>query len=194
MKTIKQIKAAEYYQNNKETIKARARQRYVDKPEEIKRASAAYNSLNAEAVKANKAVYYLENAAIFKENARQRLPATRVRERERYAIDVEFRLKKVLRVRVAAAVKSTRKKIGSAVKDVGCTVDELRRYLETKFQPGMTWDNHGKQGWHIDHIKPLASFDLTDREQFLKACHYTNLQPLWAADNLKKSAKYKDVA
>jgi hypothetical protein len=51
----------------------------------------------------------------------------------------------------------------------------------------MSWDNWGTHGWHIDHIIPLSSFDLTDREQFLKACHYTNLQPLWAADNIRKS-------
>ena len=68
-------------------------------------------------------------------------------------------------------------------------VAELRDYLESKFQPGMTWDNWTTNGWHIDHIKPLASFDLTDREQFLRACHYTNLQPLWAIDNLKKGSK-----
>jgi desulfoferrodoxin (superoxide reductase-like protein) len=53
----------------------------------------------------------------------------------------------------------------------------------------MTWDNWTTDGWHIDHIKPLASFDLTDRKQLLEACHYTNLQPLWAKDNLIKSDK-----
>jgi hypothetical protein len=50
----------------------------------------------------------------------------------------------------------------------------------------MSWDNWTTDGWHIDHIKPLASFDLTDRQQLLLACHYTNLQPLWAIDNLSK--------
>jgi hypothetical protein len=53
----------------------------------------------------------------------------------------------------------------------------------------MTWDNYGMYGWHIDHINPLSSFDLSDRNQFLEACHYTNLQPLWAQDNLIKSNK-----
>ena len=75
----------------------------------------------------------------------------------------------------------------SAVRDLGCAVEELKKHLESKFQPGMTWKNQGL--WHIDHVRPLASFDLTERAQFLQACHYTNLQPLWAAENLKKAAR-----
>lgn len=63
------------------------------------------------------------------------------------------------------------------------------KHLEAKFAPGMTWDNYGVDGWHIDHIMPLAAFDLTDEQQRQQACHYTNLQPLWAAENLAKGAK-----
>ena len=91
-----------------------------------------------------------------------------------------------MRNRLRCAIKGNFKS-GSAVKDLGCSIDELKTYLESKFKPGMYWDNWSYDGWHIDHIKPLASFDLTDRKQLLEACHYTNLQPLWAKDNLIKS-------
>jgi len=96
------------------------------------------------------------------------------------------KLKDRLRSRIRNCVKSERKS-GSAIRDLGCTIEELKLYLESKFQPGMTWDNWSRCGWHIDHVVPLASFDLTDPEQFKQACHYTNLQPLWAKDNLSKS-------
>jgi desulfoferrodoxin (superoxide reductase-like protein) len=61
--------------------------------------------------------------------------------------------------------------------------------LEKQFKLGMNWDNYGRSGWHIDHIKPCASFDLTKKEEQLKCFHYTNLQPLWARENLIKSDK-----
>lgn len=82
---------------------------------------------------------------------------------------------------------------GSAVRDLGCTIEELKVHLESQFQPGMSWDNWTTDGWHIDHIVPLCSFDLTDPEQLKKACHYTNLQPMWAEDNLKKGRRYPAV-
>ena len=55
----------------------------------------------------------------------------------------------------------------------------------------MSWDNWALDGWHIDHIKPLSSFNLENREELKKACHYTNLQPMWAEDNLRKGSKYE---
>ena len=65
-----------------------------------------------------------------------------------------------------------------------CSTDELNKHLESLFQQGMSWDNYGE--WHIDHIRPCASFDLTDFEQQKQCFHYSNLQPLWAADNFAK--------
>lgn len=103
---------------------------------------------------------------------------------ERYDNDIHYKLRVVLRNRLLQAVK-TNAKAGSAVKDLGCTIYQLKTHLESKFQPGMTWENHGE--WHIDHIEPLSKFDLTDRSDFLKATNYTNLQPLWKIDNLVKS-------
>lgn len=102
--------------------------------------------------------------------------------------DINFKLSIRLRQRINDALNNN-VKVGSAVKDLGCTLGELRIYLESKFQPGMNWDNYGYYGWHIDHIIPLSNFDLTDRSEFLKACHYTNLQPMWMEDNLVKHKK-----
>ena len=74
---------------------------------------------------------------------------------------------------------------------VGCTIEELKIYLEKQFKEGMTWENRGIV-WHIDHIKPISKFDLTNEEEQKKCFHYTNLQPLFAIDNLRKSNKYQE--
>jgi len=87
-------------------------------------------------------------------------------------------------------------KVGSVIKSVGCTKQELIKHLENQFYPNpengepMTWNNHGTKGWHIDHIRPLCSFDLQNPEDFKMANHYTNLQPLWAKENLSKNGKW----
>ena len=86
--------------------------------------------------------------------------------------------------------KAGAKKSQATAKYLGCTIAELMTHLENQFQEGMSWDNHGFYGWHIDHKKPCASFDLTDEEQAKQCFHYTNLQPLWAEDNLRKGAKW----
>lgn len=70
---------------------------------------------------------------------------------------------------------------------IGCTPDELKHHIENQFKTGMSWDNYGFYGWHIDHIIPLSS--AKDDEELLKLCHYSNLQPLWMLENLKKGNK-----
>jgi hypothetical protein len=77
---------------------------------------------------------------------------------------------------------------------IGCTGQQLVAHLEAQFLPGMNWDNYGLFGWHVDHIRPCASFDFSDPEQQRQCFHYTNLQPLWAADNLRKSDTWEPVA
>ena len=104
--------------------------------------------------------------------------------REKRKTDPNFKIAGNLRNRLNMAIKN-HQKVGSAVRDLGCSVNQLKQHLEHKFQRGMSWNNYGQ--WHIDHIRPLSNFDLTNRKEFLEACHYTNLQPLWEADNLAKA-------
>ena len=104
---------------------------------------------------------------------------------KKYYNDVQFKLTKNLRNRLYKAIKNNQK-AGSAVDDLGCTVAEFKTYIESLWQDDMSWDNWTTDGWHIDHIVPINRFDLTNPEELKKACHYTNLQPLWAKDNLRK--------
>jgi hypothetical protein len=110
---------------------------------------------------------------------------------ERVKKDLEWKMKKILRTRFLTAIKKQFKK-SSVLKLLGCSIDECRIYIESKFQEGMNWENHGIFGWHIDHIIPCATFDLTKLEEQQKCFHYTNLQPLWWEDNLKKSNKVEE--
>lgn len=72
---------------------------------------------------------------------------------------------------------------------LGCSKQELVEHLESQFQDGMSWENYGLHGWHIDHIIPVSSFDISEPNQLKKCFHFSNLQPLWAIDNLRKSNK-----
>ena len=105
--------------------------------------------------------------------------------------DPHFKLKVQLTHRIYSALKVKGiSKSKRTMKLLGCTVEELLKHLESKFQSGMTKENYGK--WHVDHIRPCASFDLTDPKQQSICFHYTNLQPLWAKDNIRKGAKYEN--
>lgn len=91
--------------------------------------------------------------------------------------------------RVIAKEKTLLKASRDALGYLGCSVDEAREHLEGQFTTGMSWENYGFRGWHIDHIRPLASFNMNIEEDRRAAFHYTNLQPLWWIDNLQKSSK-----
>jgi hypothetical protein len=110
--------------------------------------------------------------------------------RERRKSDPIFRMICSCRTRTNKAFKSQSLKKNHKTFDlIGCTPEFLRDYLASKFTPGMTLENHGE--WHIDHIRPISSFNLNNPEQVKVCFHYTNLQPLWGADNLQKSDKYE---
>lgn len=126
----------------------------------------------------------------YRRENREKITATIVKyEKARKLTDPEFKLLKTLRSRLGSAVKNQNAiKSDKTLELVGCSVPFLRGYLEAKFKTGMTWENHGE--WHIDHIKPCASFNLLDNKEQEKCFHYTNLQPLWCHENLSKGAKH----
>lgn len=161
----------------------RERARYWSDPEK-------YRSLNQKSAKKNRA----KNTAREREwrkNNQDRVRGYYLKHvKKKLSQDPLFRLQQNIRTRVWTVLsRSGLAKTSRTMKLVGCTPAELRKYIESKFLPGMTWENRGRHGWHIDHIIPLAKFDLSDPEQQAAAFHYTNLQPLWAADNLRKSDK-----
>lgn len=115
--------------------------------------------------------------------------AQRVNHARRMKDDLAYNLRHVLHSRVLAAVKNKGVKCKRTVALVGCSIPELIIHLEKQFKEGMCWDNHSQLGWHIDHKLPCASFDLSKPEEQIKCFHYTNLQPLWGIDNIKKGAR-----
>jgi hypothetical protein len=106
---------------------------------------------------------------------------------KKYKTDLRFKLRSILSKRITIALKGTKNNNTTTL--IGCTIEEAREHIEKQFKEGMSWENHGYNGWHIDHIIPCASFDLTDPEQQKKCFHYTNLQPLWAKENMSKGSK-----
>ena len=104
--------------------------------------------------------------------------------------NLNYRLNNNLRSRIKKFLKCFNiTKNNTTFKIVGCSPEFLKEYLEKQFIDNMSWDNYGIFGWHIDHIIPLSSAN--NEEDAHKLCHYTNLQPLWARDNLIKSNKIK---
>jgi len=106
---------------------------------------------------------------------------------DRLAKNLNLRIAHNLRSRLRSAIK-TESKIGSAINELGCSIEYFKNFIEIQFLPGMSWENYGKGHgkWSLDHIIPLSKMDLSNIDKFKEACHYTNLRPLWAVDNSKR--------
>jgi hypothetical protein len=160
----------DWYEKNKELENNKSRQHYQDNKEVINKQCREWYQ--------NHKDYYKQDEIKNKQKAYIT---------KRYNEDTIFRIRCTLRARLRAAIKNDHK-AGFAIDELGCSIEDFRVYLESKFQPTMSWENYGLYGWHIDHIKPLSKFNLTDPEQLKQACHYSNLQPLWSEENMQKSA------
>jgi len=133
--------------------------------------------------------YYTDNRErILERNRKYRISHPEVRKNYRdrkYNNDIQYHLSELLRSRLRMALKK-QKKVISAVKDLGCSMGYFKEYIEKQFTKEMSWDKLLSGEIHIDHKKPLSKINLLDEKELSMAVHYTNLQPLWATDNLKK--------
>ena len=183
---------AKWLELNKDRRNSYVREWKKENPESVKSSKTKYYLNNIDKEKEKNAKWRNLNQDRHKELKKQWLENNKERVRkydnDRFSQDTEFRLRKILRSRLRSSIKNNQKS-GSAVRDLGCSIEVLAAHLEAQFLPGMTWDNWSVHGWHIDHIVPLDNFSLENQEEFKKACHYTNLQPLWAKDNLSKGSK-----
>lgn len=198
---------AKYAASNKEKIAAYKALARKLQPAKFRARSARWRAENADKCHERSAKVYRENKEAFitqiagwraanKERLAECVSATkksakflarrRAYGRRRHATNVQARIATLIRNRLRKAVRGERP--ARALDAIGCSVPEAIAHIEKQFQDGMSWGNHGD--WHIDHVRPLASFDLTDSEQFNRACHFTNLQPLWRRENQEKGSKY----
>jgi len=157
---------AEYRDQQRKLNRDRSRRRYSESDEYRKRHAESFKKWAAR-------------------NQDHRRKYRRNYKTKRLREDVHFWLAYAIRTRLNIAVRNGYK-AGSAVKLLGCSIDEFKQHLQAQFVPGMTWENRGLGGWHIDHIVPLSAFDLFDPKQLAAACHHTNMQPLWETENLRK--------
>ncbi len=166
---------------NKKKAKKYQIEYYIDKKEEILKQCKEYRE--KEENKIRQSSYQKEWRKKNKEKIK--------RDKQEYwhikKNDTVFKVKEYLRHRIYSALKGNTKSL-STMFLIGCEIDYLMYLIQEKFTEGMSWDNYGD--WHIDHIKPCAKFDLSKPSEQVKCFNFTNLQPLWAKDNLKKGSKY----
>ena len=180
LKNQKHLKSyiSSYRKNNAEKIKQKVAENYLKNKDIRKKQSKEYYAKNKEIWDRS-----------YKKNRENILKNRNNNFKNKMTNDPNFRLFETYRQRTRRAITENRTvKITKTLDLLGTSVAFARKWIESQFLPGMTWENHGK--WHIDHIKPCASFDLCDPEQQRECFNYKNLQPLWAADNLRKSDRF----
>lgn len=197
------LKRKEYHKRwrelNREAIRQKARVYKAANTEHIKNISKQYRS-NPSVRKSNYEQWY-RNKERYKAAARIRYQQNKdkinAKRREVYALqknNSQYKLANNLRSRIRIALKSQRAyKSQKTEQLLGCSISEARTYIEALWQPGMNWSNYAHDTWHIDHIRPCNTFDLTDLEQQEQCFHYTNLRPLWATDNLSRPKDGSDI-
>ena len=154
-----------------------------------KSCSSEYQQTRADKNSAYNRQYHIDNPNAQKEyyEANKQAINKQVGKRhiQRRQEDELFKLACNLRAYSGRAFKYIKEgKTKSTFAMLGCTLEELKQHIEAQWEEGMNWDNHSLKGWHVDHIVPLASAN--SKEEMEKLLHYTNLQPMWGIDNIRK--------
>jgi len=177
--SCKKCRREKEYVYNKEYSLAKQKEWYENNKEKAAVYGKRYKDKNREWYREYDKKYYKENMVTIKATVKKNFY-------RRMEEDVSYKLLQRYRKRLWAAVKGHGKAAGT-LELVGCSKEELSKHLESQFATGMTWDNYGK--WHVDHIVPCSSYDFSQEQQQIECFHYSNLQPLWAEDNYRKSNK-----
>lgn len=193
-KTCRKPEIRKYTDQNKDRIHEYSKKRYHENREKHLAASKLYYEEHKEERKAYLAKYHKNNKERASQLGRLRRQKPEVREKdkrtraERYKNNpvFRFRCKLTRNLQNRLSVRNAKKR-SNMCDLIGCSVIELMSHLEKQFSSGMNWENRGYHGWHIDHILPCDSFNLTLLEEQQKCFHWSNLQPLWKDDNLSKS-------
>lgn len=160
-------------------VNAKRRKEWVEKnPEKVKEASRRYYYKHKKEQCARVKAYREANPEWQRKSNLES-------KRRRYLRDPLYRAVMSMRCRIRHALKGISKS-AKTLELLGCDAAQLKQHLEKQFLSGMSWENYGVAGWHVDHIKPCAKFDLTDPAQQRECFHFSNLQPLWARDNILK--------
>lgn len=172
-------KKKEYSLKNRDKLIKNCKEFRENNKEHIKEYNASYKELNKEEIKEQRTEYRKNNRVKINEYNRNRL---KTNEKARLAKNLRRRTREILKN------KNWNNDLSFA-EAIGCDMNHLKSHLESKFKPGMTWDNYGckKEQWSIDHIKPLIK--ASTKEEMYKRCHWSNLQPLWAPENSAKGSK-----
>jgi hypothetical protein len=176
-------KTKKYYTENKEKIIKRVRTYETENREIVQKKKREYEKQNAEKVK--------EYKARWAENNKEKRKISCANYHKKMYADKEYRVLSSLKSCFRIAIR--RSKNSSKFSELNYNVEELIKHLESTWIEGMSWDNYGKNGWHIDHIRPLSSFDLSNKQHMLDAWKLDNLRALWASDNLKKSSIFNGI-
>lgn len=171
-----------YYEKHRKELLAKSKKYMQENRERMSEYMANYRVKNKEKIKQLNKEWILKNKEAHRAQQRAYL-------NNRLKTDHEFRLKHYLKSRVREAIHGAgTQKAAKTMELLGCSMLDFRAHLQSQFTPEMTWDNYGSY-WHVDHKRPLASFDLTNPEEQKAAFHYTNCQPLEGSENIRKGAK-----